>query len=96
MAVHECVSGQLKQIDPSMIPQRPHSRRSYLRTVGVHSTSPTTVQTHDDEARHDILSSPTCESSHQAELMVPFGDNLSFLTYFDNQINKGVSNSNWR
>lgn len=85
MAVHECVSGQLKQIDPYIIPQCPHSRGSHLGTVGVHNTSLTTVQTYDDEARHDILFSPTCASSHHAKLMVPFGDNLSFLTYFDNQ-----------
>lgn len=70
---------------PIIIPQCSHSRRSFLRTVGVHNTSPTTVQTYDDEARRDILSSPTCESSHHAKLMERFGDTLSFLTYFDNQ-----------
>lgn len=82
MAVHGCASGQLKQIDPYIIPQCPHSRRSYLRTVGVHNTSPTTAQTDDDEARHDILPAPTCESSHHAKLMVPFGDNPSFSDIF--------------
>lgn len=96
MAVHECVSGQLKQIDPYIIPQCPPGRRSYLRTVGVHNTSPTTVQTYDDEAGHDLLSSPTCEFSHHAKLMVPFWWQPILSDIFWQSINKGGTNSDWR
>lgn len=63
-----------------IMPQCSHSRRSFLRT------------THPLQLCRPMMIKPGVtycplphESSHHAKLMEPFGDTLSFLTYFDNQ-----------